>query len=372
MILTNEQLRDRVISDSASYVVDRLFRSPRDSTHGLIPDVRSITKEEPVQNREYLSINPLPENGQVGISGMDIRFGRLVAWTDIVRQNVTKEDMMDLPHKALEPGEKFVLNPDPDGNKVYYMTSFESIRLPSDLEILVDSKSTTGRVGAMSHGVGWTNNGEIITMLQPYSFPLEIICGKTALSQAVIRYRNSPYLDMGKILSGDFVKFSEDEQTLEGNITQRGLAMKFATNLIYRAKKCDVPIDMNAKRTVNPTDYWEMIEGNSRIILDAKTLYLLGSLGTIELGAACGLLSREDQVLTGTGTWGHMAGVFQPFWKGGVTMEVYGFGKREICKGDRAGVVTFDEVKMKSDGVYEGAYQNQKPPTLPKMFRELE
>ena len=384
MILTNAQLRKRIAEDLAHFVVDRISNKYENHIHhampdsrsisrnGLMPDARSRINEELfIPKKEYFSMYPTPEEGQLGISGFDIRFGKFVAWTDTVRQDVAGLNLMDLPHKILEPGEKFILNHDSEGGKVYYVTSFESISLPSDLEMIIDSKSTTGRVGAMSHGVGQTSKREIVTMIQPYSFPLEITCGKTSLSQAVIRFRNSQYMDVEKILSGNFVKLDSDGQSLEENLTSNGLSMKFATRLIYRAKKCDTPIDMDAKKTINPKDYWEKIEGKTKIKLDAKTLYLLGSLGKIELGASCGLLSREEEVLTGTGTWGHFAGIFQPFWKGGVTMEVYGFGKREIFKGDRAGVVKFDEVELKSEGIYNGTYQNQKPPMLPRMFREF-
>ena len=378
MLFTNEQLYERIQSDKAEMVVSFLFKnsliSSQSHVHRLAPDTRSITEESysHTRERESLIIKPFPEENNLGISGIDLRFGRLVAWTDTVRQNATKDDLLGFPHKVLEPGEEFVMEHDPEGNKVYYVTSFESVSIPSSLEILIDSKSTTGRVGGMSHEVGYDNKtGEIIKLIQLYSFPLKVTCGKTSLSQAVIRYKGSKYLETEKILSGDFVAFEEDGQSIKENITPRGLSMNFSTDLIYRARKCDIPVDMDARGTIDPKDYWERIEGNSKVTLDAKTLYLFGSLGKIKLGAVCGLLSREEQVLTGTGTWGHFAGIFQPFWKGGVTMEVYGFSKREICRGDRAGIVIFDEIEVEGGRTYEGSYQNQRPPMLPKMFSEL-
>ena len=340
-------------------------------SHGIekfMPDLEEMQEEE-----DFLSIRPFPEEGQVGTAGFDLRIGSLIAWSDIVADNVGGGDLRLMEHKYLEPGEKFVFEPDKDGSRVYYVTSFETVKLSDDLEMMVDSKSTTGRVGCMSHGVGRTPEGNLITILQPYAFPLVATCGKTKLSQVVVRYKGTPYMSNEEVLSDGQVSFEGEGISLRNSMTPKGLLMQFDTHRFYRAKKCDKPIDMDAKSRADWKDYFELIEGNSSMTLDKKTLYLMGSLGIIGLGRACGILSREQEVLTGTGAWGHFAGIFQPGFVGGITMEVYSHSKRRISKGDKSGVVTFDKVEGDSEAPLsykdKGSYQGQRPPLLPKMFK---
>ena len=340
---------------------------------GLLPsasDISSFPKPE-----TFIYMNPRPEEGQVGTAGFDLRAGTFIAWSDRVRTwhkqpFVSSAEFYNMDHKKLAIGEKFVLESDPLGNRVYYLFSNEGVLLSENLEMIVDSKSTTGRVGAMSHFAGFSEDGHVITVIQPYSFNLMIEAGKTRLAQTVIRYRGSSFLENGNVVGSGQVKFYGDNVSLEGALKSRGLQMNFDTRLIYAAKNCEEPIDMDAK-DLDWTKYFEKIVGNDKIDTDKMRLYLLGSLGTLDMGNICGILSRESDVLTGTGAWGHFAGVFQPFFCGGITMEYYSFSNAEIKTGDNAGVVTFDLVEgnLKKPGGYGGSYQGQKPPRLPKMFK---
>lgn len=343
------------------------FSRQDEGPHGFMPDTSHVIKPD-----TYISINPF-EEGQLGTIGLDLRVGRLIAWSDVVADNVTYANLGEMKHKTLKLGEKFVLEPDENGEKVYYITSFEEVKFSNNLEMAVDSKSTTGRVGGMSHGAGKTSHGNLITIVQPYAFPLMVECGKTKLSQAIFRYKGTPYMTNEEILKSGEINFKGRDISLEKSLTPKGLSMQFDTSIAYRAKKCDNPIEMDAKGTVDWRDYFELIDRNSSLTLDRRTLYLLGSLGNIELGRACGILSREEEVLTGTGTWGHFAGIFQPGFQGGITMEVYSHSKRKISRGDKAGVVLFDAVETNANYgnlSYQkiGSYQGQKTPTLPKMF----
>lgn len=343
-------------------------------SHSLAPEVPSLDANSRLTQflqedakKTRLSISP---SASIGTAGFDLRVGKFIAWTDTVAQDIAGKDLKQLPHKFLEEGEEFVLESDPDGNKVYYILSHEQISHSPDLEILIDSKSTSGRVGCMSCCAGATKKGERVTVIQPYAFPLKVTCGKTSLAQAVVRFRDTPYMNSDEVKESKQVDLKGDNTSLENSLTPKGLLMKFNTALVYRAKKNNTPIDMDARASVDWRDYFELIEGNSRIRLDNKTLYLLGSLGIVSLKRVCGLLSREQDVLTGTGTWGHMAGVIQPFFQGSITMEVYSHSNRLIKKGDKAGVVIFDKVEGETDKEsYGGSYQGQKSPTLPKMFK---
>jgi deoxycytidine triphosphate deaminase len=326
-----------------------------------------------IYSNNLVLIDPKPDKSQLGIVGFDLRQGRLIAECDTVMDNIEKKDLLKMPHKILEPGEPYIFYPDPDGEKVYYSTTFEKIGLSKDLELLIDSKSTTGRVGCLTHYAGSTENGELISIIQPFSFPLKVTCGKTCLSQAAIRYKNSPYMTNEEILKSNEVNFL-GLSSLKEALNSNGLKMSFKTNKAYRAKpynKDMAPIDMDEKASLDYKDYFDLIVGNHEIYTDKKTLYLLGSQGTIILKKAFGILSREQGVLTGTGAWSHLAGFFQPFWQGEITMEFYSHEKRRIRNGSGAGYVKFDSIEGKfEEPEKKGNYQNQSnTPTLPKMFK---
>lgn len=334
---------------------------------GLMPSMTHELKHPTKRNRIYIS--PLLESDQIGLVGFDLRIGSLIARSDTVMDNVTEQDLINMSPQILDVGQSYIFNPDSNGENVYYVTSFEKISLSSDLEMLIDSKSTSGRIGCMTHLAGKTGDGRLIMIVQPFSFPIKVKCGKSSLSQAVIRYRNSPYMTNKEILEHEDVKFYG--ANIEDLLTSQGMFMRFDTNIAYRSKPFHrdmEPIDIDAKE-LDWKNYFDLVEGNSEIYINKKTLYLMGSQGVIELGAVCGLLSREQGVLTGTGAWSHLAGIFQPFWSGGITMEFYSHEKRRIVNGSGAGYVKFDKIDGRIEPIKKGNYQNQKPPMLPKMFR---
>ena len=342
---------------------------------GAMPDFRESSSVESrrsstLSGKNKIYIDPLLESSQIGLVGFDIRIGNLIAKSDTVMDNVTEEDLMNMPHKRLGQEEEYVFDPNPDGENVYYVVSLEQINLSSDLEMLIDSKSTTGRIGCMSHLAGKTEDGKLITIVQPFSFPIKVRSGKSRLSQVVIRYKNSSYMTNEEILEGEDVKFHGGD--IDSLLNSQGFLMKFDTKCVYKARsfyKDMKPIDID-KKGLEWQDYFELEQGNSKIYADKKTLYLLGSQGVIELGPVCGLLSREQGVLTGTGAWSHLAGIFQPFFKGGITMEFYSHEKRRIIDGSGAGYVKFDRIEGKVENPGGGNYQNQKPPQLAKMFKQ--
>ncbi len=339
----------------------------------LMPDCSDDDYTSSQGRLTFIRISPMYFN-QFGTAGFDIPIGNLVAWSDTLAEKVTLDDMLKMEHKELGGGESFVMQPDEEGSRIYYVASHQSIEFSEDLDIFVDSKSTTGRVGCMSHSVG-IDGGRLITALQPYAFPIKVTGGKTCLSQALVRYKGTAYMAREEILSGKDISFEGDGVSLENDLTPLGLLMKFDTRKIYRAKKCDEPIDMDEKASLDWRKYFEIIERKSSITIDKKTLYLFGSLGIIGLDRACGVLSREQEVITGTGAWSHFAGIFQPGFRGGITMEVYSHSKRKISRGDKSGAVRFDKVECESckksgSKAYKGSYQNQVPPLLPKMFKQ--
>jgi len=366
-----------------NHKVERLYRGPihlipdrnsnydldSDNCYGLVPEQDSANE---IRHNYYMKgvfIDPFPEPHQRGLVGFDLRVGNIIAKNDRVIDDVTEKDLFNMKHTLLESGQEYIFEPNADGDNVYYVTSFEKIRIASNLEMLIDSKSTTGRIGCLSHLAGKTSQQELITIIQPYTFPIKIRSGISSLSQAIFRYINSPHLTTQEILENNQITFFGNS-SLQELLTTQGISMKFDTTIAYKSKPFNsdmAPIDVDAKN-LDWKEYFTLIEGDSYIDTDKKTLYLLGSEGIIELRAVCGLLSRERGVLTGTGAWSHLAGIIQPFWKGGITMEFYSHEKRRIRKGSAAGYVIFDKIEGDVKQKQEGSYHNQKPPQPPKMF----
>jgi deoxycytidine triphosphate deaminase len=373
---------------------DRINKARLDKRH-LMPDLSGVSqaalpslrnvsrrKDDVKEKGSYIYLEPRPDEDQVGVCGFDLRTGLFIGHSDTLKTwdhlpFVSESVLREMPHKLLDFGEEHVLKYDSSGRNFYYITSYEGVLLSEDLEIIIDSKSTTGRVGCISHFGGFTEDGKIITIVQPYSFNLKIRGGKTKLSQAVVRYRGSPYLANGEVLSSKEVKLTGENIDLKSSLVPKGLSMKFNTlRDYYRAfdmkRRSDEPIDMDANGVLKWEDYFEKIEGSKLIKADMQTLHLLGSMGVLDIGAVCGILSREEEVMTGTGAWGHFAGVFRPFWKGEITMEFYSQTKVEIPNGKRAGVVVFDPLvgDYKRPKENEGSYFDQRAPTLPRMFKK--
>lgn len=382
MVISNlelDRLRRNYADNFASTVLSLVFDSRREkeSTYHLLPPLEKIHRRQGVLDiqRHDTSFYTYPYIGddQMGIGGFDLRVGKLISWCDVVIPRVTKDDLLDMDHKVLEEGEKFIFEPSSRGEKVYYVTSFESIYYSDNLEILVDSKSSTGRVGVMTHRGGMTSSGnELIKIVQPFSFYIEVECGKTKLSQVAVRYKGSPYMSNQEIIASGEVSIEGYNASLEKSLNSRGLLLNFdTTRIIYKSKRCDKPINMDVIGEIDWRHYFNVLEGGSKIRLDKENLYLLGSTNKLSLGGVTGLLSREDDVMTGTGAWGHFAGFIQPYFRGQITLEFYSFSNMRLAHGDNAGVVVFDkldgEVQNKED--HTGFYQGQSAPRLPKMFK---
>src|SRR3989344_40371 len=381
MALSNlelDRLRKNSVDNTSSAVISLMFGSSREreSRHCLAPPLEKINNSQrsmdlPHHNT-YFNTLPYLAGDQIGFGGFDLRVGKLISWCDVVIPKVTVQDLLDMDHKVLQEGEKFIFAPSPRGEKVYYVTSFESISYSDNLEILVDSKSTTGRVGAMTHRGGMTSSGkELIKIVQPFSFYIEVECGKTRLSQAVVRYKGTPYMSNQEIIASGEVSIEGSNSSLEKSLNSKGLLLNFDTaKSIYKSKRCDKPINMDAKGEIDWRDYFEIIEGSSKIRLEKETLYLLGSTNKLNLGGVTGFLSREDDVMTGTGAWGHFAGFFQPYFSGQITLEFYSFSNMRLSHGDDAGVVIFDKLDGEvNKEAHTGFYQGQSAPRLPKMFK---
>lgn len=360
--------------------------SSRFESMGLIPDF-PLDLAEPQE--ELFNIKNLTFDLLSGV-GFDLRVGEHVFEADRVQNVSGLEELFDYVKagdmKKLDPKEgKFVFDPDPEGNRVYYVVSFEElVNFPKELSLFVDAKSTTGRVGVMCTDVcraalRESGTSPIIVAVQPYVFPIEVSIGKTRLVQAVLRLSDSPYMSREEVLRKGVVGLFEGEEeidlTTNGRLGENGLLMTYSTSKAFRArlaKDVPFPIDMDVRGRYNPNDFFEVIEGNNNLLMEKGRFYLLGTRERIALKGACGILSRESYD-TGTGLWGHFAGIIHPGFNGGITMECRSSSNRLVKEGDPGGFVSLDRLEGSFDEEkegYRGKYQGQVSPTLPKMFKD--
>ena len=362
-------------------LLSRSIRRTRDSvSHSLMPDLESSTESLMPDVDETLItflISPFPK--KLNPSGFDPRVGEFVAESDTFVASLSEEEFFQMKPTRLKEGQRYTAFPNESGEKVCYYTTYERVSLPSDLEIIVDSRSTTGRVGCMSHQVGQTSWGAQIIALQPFSFPITFTSGKTELAQAIVRYKGTEFIDYKTLKKNDKeITFTRgDEDVFQQSLEPKGLVLTFATHLVYRAKKYRnpekvEPIDMDTPPgSIDPTQYFEIIEGNNKFDINPRTLYLPGSQEFIGLGNVCGRITREESDMAGSGLWSHFAGFVHPRFFGQLTFECYSHTKRTIKKGQRAAFIIFDQVEGEISNPYSGSYQHQKAPRLAKMFKEI-
>ncbi len=318
---------------------------------------------------DFLDKEKLPE--KFNPSGLDLRVGRYIAESDVLTTSLTQEEFFDMNPNDIEY-KRNTLFPSRDGRKVYYITTMERLNLSHGLEHIIDARSTTGRVGCMCHEVGGLESGERIIAVQPFAFPITLTSRKTSLVQAAVRYKGTNFMSYEELKEKqDGVRFSMDGKDIfKESLRPDGLVMTFSSRVVYKAKECKEPIDMDAVDEYNPNDYFEVIEGDSKFRMDSRTFYLAGSREVIELGNVCGRISRESNI-SGTGLWSHFAGIVQAGFVGPLTLECYSLVDRIIKNGDPAGVINLDEIQGKIEELYIGSYQNQTAPKLPKMFKQL-
>jgi len=341
--------------------------------NGLMPDLR---EEDSLEYTPYVRINPWDDELIQNV-GIDVRLGNEVWVSDTLarlNENNATSFLKTAQYKKIE--NSFVCQSDHKGQRIYYFLTHERITTSPLIEYKIDSRSTTGRVGCMSHQAsnGDMFDGRILIALQPFAFPIEVIPGKTSVSQIIFRFLGTSYMTKDEIKKawGEEIALYEKEDlvSLESRLRTDKLEMTFSTERVYRAKNKVRPIDLTVADQYDQEDFFEEIKGNNNFTLEPYNFYLFGTRETISLGKICGELSRENSNV-GTGLWSHFAGFFMPGFSGQITLECWTPVKRIISHGDPAGLVTLDQVMTSQDIKFIGPYQNQKAPRLPKMFKSV-
>ncbi len=274
------------------------------------------------------------------------------------------------------------LEADDTGANIYYIVSRERIALPETLSILIDAKSTTGRLAVMCTDRPTSErltgqSAPIIIAAQPYAIPIELEPGKDSLVQAIFRYKDTEFMTIDQVRKNENVDFLDDTgNSLNGGVqfSRYGAALTFHTDRVLVARPLpQLPgaIRLSKRGHYPVSDFFEILEGQEEIEIAPRRFYLLGTRENIRLGNVCGLLSRETPD-TGTGLWSHFAGFFWPGYAGPITMECRSESPRVVTAGDFAGFVLFDQMDapLKEDKSYaaKGTYQHQRAPQAPKMF----
>jgi deoxycytidine triphosphate deaminase len=389
MVLTGKQIASECMMSSFEFRNSESFESFRE---GLMPnphsevDVHHFTSHVPNAVRRGLVIQPLDEK-LIAPCGIEFRVADVMYRSDKLRTIKDDLDLMVLSiDKKVERIEssngKFILEPDTQGKIIYYIPSHERVHLPDNLSLIVDAKSSTGRLGCMCIDRSQTilesgKESNVFVSAQPYAFPIEIEAMKSTLFHAILRYRDSDYMEKKDIIQDkENIALFDGERKIaldgRGMFGKDGLIMRYSVKKALRAKlpnQIPGPIRLDAKGEYKIEDYWDVIEGNGEIEMEAGRFYLLGTKERIRLGNVCAILSRET--MDNTGLWGHFAGFIWPGFDGMITMEGRSNCNRIISDGDVAGYLQFDklDVSLEEAGAYSGVYQHQEVPKAPKMFR---
>lgn len=349
-----------------------------------VPDRRGLAAEPHVE----VSLEEVIENfnpSLLSIAGMDLRVGEVYRANSLIRLN-SAEDLSKLVQKGtfqqVKPDSqgKIRLRHDVSGNVIYVVASHEKIKLPSHLDLKVDSRSSTGRLAVLSDYISSKvlNSGSrspVIVSVRPYAFDIIVTPGQSQLFQANLRIRNSAFMSQDEV-SNDAKNIGllqgDSELALKDHLTKEGLLMTYSTQRAFVARRhVEDAIDVDARNCYGTNDFFEEVGGNHQLDMQPRRFYLLGTREAIRLGNVAGILTR-DSPDTGTGLWGHFAGIIQPGYQGRITMECRSESPCTILDGDPAGFVAFDKLsrELRSGEGYHGKYQNHDAPKLPGQFKK--
>ncbi len=376
-LMVNQFDKLKIILDPSEVIFPRL--EDHESRHGLVsPDT---TTKKLINERSFV-MEPEPEENQIQPSSIELKVGNELY---VLNAGFTKFDLYTLRkhciNKARIPKEGYVCNP----GYVYVVRSHEKVRLPRHYEGETDAKSTTGRVGCMCHAFserfGVLENGvprdepdHFYFVVEPFAFPILLIPGKTKLFQMRLREKNSSHLSLEqlrKYYGSDSVSlYKNNEQIrLENILEQDSLKLTLSTERVYAHRRgASKPLDLTKTDLYDPEEYFEEIKGNDSLFMEKDRLYLLGTNERVRLGNLCGRLSREATGL-GVGLLSHFAGFFDPGFDGEITLEFWTFRDWRIMNGQYCGKVELEELSGELGNIYQGVYQGQKAPRLPKIFK---
>jgi len=354
---------------------------------GLMASLSEEAFAAPILTKNSLKANNLvvePFNiDNLKGDGIDFTIGTKIYSSDVLLSEqislVDLEEMVSCGGAReinLKEGEKF----DFEAGIIYYVLSKEKVKIPNNLKLIVDSKSTIGRLGCLCHDVTKqelfrTSPVNLISVVRPYVFTIRATAGKSKLFQGVFTYSKEFHMTREDILKNrDKVEVSVNRKKilLEDALIEDKLALHFSTHKAYVSRPEALragAIDIEAEGDNKPNwgDYFEEIKGNDKIILEKDRFYLLGTREHIKFGTVCGRLSRDYGGHL-TGLWSQFAGIIHAGFYGEITLECKTTEKRVIKNGDLAGTIEIDALSSDKGFEAKGSYQGQKAPRLSKVF----
>jgi len=367
-------------STSLHFTKKALFSS------GLREDAMAAPRITESSLQKDFEIEPFNPNN-LNDDGLDFTIGTKIYASDrLLSEKVSLADLDELVKEGgarkinLREGEKF----DFSTGVIYYVLSKEKVKMPTYLELVVDSKSTLGRLGCLCHDASGSDffdeKSHLIGVVRPYVFPIRVTAGKSKLLQAVLRFKNSSHMTREEMLkNGDEIKIkvSGKDVSLADYLIEDKIALHFSTHKAYVARPSAVipgPVDVGEKEQLDYKDYFEEVCGDGKILLEPGKFYLLGTKENLSFGGVCGRLSRDYGGHL-TGLWSQFAGIIHAGFNGEITLECKTDEKRLIRDGDLAGTIELDKlskVYKDQDGIFrgKGSYLGQKAPRLPKVFKQ--
>ena len=278
--------------------------------------------------------------------------------------------------------------------KIYVIESFERIGLPENIKVSADAKSTTGRTGCLcqllseegrysslpnGYGSLFNTKQHVYSFIEPHAFNIILKPLQTRFLQLRFRIEGTGYLNLEE-LKNSYGKekgvnwyINNKKIPLEETLDENALKMTLSTKRFYKQKKTKIPLDLTQKEKYNQNDFFEEIQGNGEALMEPNTFYLFGTREYIEMGPYAGHLTRTDTFMESS-LFSHFAGLFDPWFKGGITLEMWSPKPILLREGDYIGKVYIEESlgQVSEKAGYQGAYKNQDAPKLPKIFKSKE
>jgi len=384
-VLTGEEIKNLNIESLAGFMAHFLHHTSSDGMQQKAL-MAPMTKEEfavaPITERiieAKFVINPFkPEN--LDIDGIDFTVGERIYETDLVYGKISSKELEVLVDRGIRKcnlGEnEVVLYP----GKVYYVLSEEKIKIPDDLDMIIDSKSTIGRLACICHDATLPSllknfPTNLIGVVRPGVFPLKVSSLKSKLFQGIFKYSKKSHMTREELLKSGkiIVEVDGKKKPIETCIDEDKLKLHFSTRRAYVSKRKlkDIePIDVD-RTDLNWREYFEEVKGDSQLILEPGRFYLLGTKEYLRFGEVCGRITRD---LGGhlTGLWTQFAGIVHAGFHGEITLECKTDLRRVIRNGDLAGHIEVDKLAQENYDLSsgQGSYSGQKAPRLPKVFKQ--
>ena len=275
-----------------------------------------------------------------------------------------------------------------ESGKLYIIEGPE-VKMPSNYMGLVDSKSTTGRLGIKSDLITGVSAKEGINLIPPgYEgrtwfmvsphIPM-ILSPKDALMQVRLREAGSGFLGGDELRSLYGKEFSMEDagtkEPLKPNKVFHGHSTVLRTSVERVAMlKNDVeePVVFDSRRKHDVEEYWKLYRNDAKkpFELHGGKLYLFGTVERIATGPRMCWKLRPISDLFSRFIETHRAGFVDPGFNSTITLEIKNHHENTVVFHEQIATISdWELLDVPAKGIYNGHYQHQLSPALPRQFR---